>query len=150
MVGDHVSILMRGSLESTTDDMIAKDTYHVSFVSHSGLLQCQYPASVVSIMRSLYIDLNEMVTQDVCTLIDGVQVSDYNPLSKYNNTKSNVPVVCPVVSTTSDPLLEDDSDNTDNDENEVSCPLHQGGYKRINYSSNDKQARKKYKLSPLY
>ena len=66
-----------------------------------------------------------MVTQDVCTLIDGLQVSDYNPLSKYNNTKSNVPVVCPVVSTTSDPLSEDDSDDdTNNDENENSCPLH--------------------------
>lgn len=77
MVGDHVSILMRGRLESTIDDMIAKDTYHVFFVSHSGLLQCQYPASVISIMRSLYIDLNEMITQDMCTLIDGVQVSDY-------------------------------------------------------------------------
>ena len=106
------------------------------------LLQCQSPESVVSIMRSLYIDLNEMVTQDVCKLIDGVQVSDYNPLLKYNNTKSNVPVVRPVVSTTSDPLSEDDSDNTDNDENEVSCPLHRGSYKIINYSSNDEHARK--------
>ena len=150
MVGDHVSILMRGRLELTTNDMIAKDTYNVSFVSHSGLLQCQYSESVVSIMRSLYIDLNEMVTQDVCTLIDGVQVSDYNPLSTYNNTKSNVPVVCLVVSTTSDSLSEDDSDDSDNYENEVSCPLHRGGYKRINYSTIDLPVTKKYRLSPLY
>ena len=104
--------------------MIAKDTCKVSFVSHSRLLQCQYSESVVSIMRSLYIDLNDMVTQEKCTLIDGVQVSDYNPLSKYGNTKSNIHIVCPVVSRILDSLSEDDSDDTDSDEDENSCPLH--------------------------
>ena len=91
---------MCGHLESPTNDMTGKNTHIVSFVSHFRLLQCQYSESIVSIMRSLYIDQNEMVTQEECTLIDGVQVSDHNPLSKYGNTKSNIPVVCPVVSTT--------------------------------------------------
>ena len=150
IVGDHVSILMRGQLESPTHDTIDKDTYIVSFVSHSGLLQCQYSESAVNTMRSLYIDLNEMVTQEVCTLIDGVLVSNYNPLSKYGNTQSNIPVVRPVVSTTMDPLSEDDSDDTDSDDNKNSCPLHRGGYKRINYSTIDVPVTKKYRLSSLY
>ena len=115
---------MCGQLESLTNDMIDKDTYIASFVLNSDLLQCQYSESIVSTMWSLYIDLNEMVTQEECTLIDGVQVSDYNSLSKYDNTKSNIPVVRPVVSTTMDPLSEDDSDDTDSDDDENSCPLH--------------------------
>ena len=87
---------MCGQLESLTNDMIDKDTYIASFVLNSDLLQCQYSESIVSTMWSLYIDLNEMVTQEECTLIDGVQVSDYNSLSIYDNTKSNIPVVRPV------------------------------------------------------
>ena len=35
IVGDHVSILMRGELESPTNDAFGKDSYIVSFVSHS-------------------------------------------------------------------------------------------------------------------
>ena len=38
-VGNYVSILMQCSLESTTDDEIANDTYNDSFVSNSRLLQ---------------------------------------------------------------------------------------------------------------
>ena len=92
-----------------------------------------------------------MVSQDECTHIDGQQVSNYNPLSKYGNTQSNIPIVRPVVSTTSDPLSEDDNDDTNSDDDENSCPLHRGGYKRINYTSSDDQpVTKKYRLSPLY
>ena len=150
ILGDHVSILLRGHLETPTNDTIEKDSYFVSFVSHSGLLQCQYSERIVSTMRSLYIDLNEMVTQDECTFVNGIQVSDYNPLSKYGNTPSNIPVVRPVVSTTLDPLSEDDNDDTDSEDDENSCPLHRGGYKRINYSTVDFPVTKKYRLSPLY
>ena len=101
-------------------------------------------------MRSLYIDLNEMVSQEECTYIDGQQVSNYNPLSKYGNTQSNIPIIRPVVSTTSDPLSEDDIEDTDSDDEEISCPLHRGGYKRIYYNSDDQPVTKKYRLSPLY
>ena len=54
-----------------------------------------------------------MVTQQECIFVNGIQVSDYNPLSKYGNTPSNIPVVHPVVSTTYDPLSKDDNDKTD-------------------------------------
>ena len=145
-----MSILLRGHLETPTNDTIEKDSYFVSFVSHSGLLQCQYSELVVSTMRSLYINLNEMVTQEECTFINGIQVSDYNPLSKYGNTPSNIPVVRPAVSTKYDPLSEDDNDETDNEEDENSCPLHRGIYKTINYNTIDFPVTKKYRLSPLY
>ena len=117
------------------DDTIEKESYFISFVSHSGLLQCWYSERDVSIMQSLYIDLNELVTQNECTIVNGIQVSDYNPLSKYRNTPSNIPVVRPAVSTTYDPLSEDDNNKTNNEEDENSCSLHRGGYKRINYST---------------
>ena len=150
IVGDHVTILMRGQMESSINDTIEKDSYFVFFVSHSGLLRCQYSEIVVSTMWSLYINLNEMVKQEECTLFNGVQVSDYNSLSKYGNTPSNIPVVRPVVSTILDPLSEDDNDNTDSEDDENSFLLHRGGYKRINYSTVDLQVTKKYRLSPLY
>ena len=150
ILGDHVSILLRGHLETPTNDTIEKDSCFVSFVSHSGLLPYQYSERVVSTMRSLYIDLNEMVTQDECTFVNGIQVSDFNSLSKYGNTPSNIPVVRPVVSTTYDPLSEDDNDDTDSEDDKNSCPLHRGGYKRINYSTGDLPVTKKYRLSPLY
>ena len=35
IVGDHVSVLMRGELESPTNDAFEKDSYIVSFISHS-------------------------------------------------------------------------------------------------------------------
>ena len=150
IVGDHVSVLMRGELELSTSDTFKKDLYMVSFVSHSRLLQCQYSESDVSTMRSLYIDLNEMVSQDDCTYIEGQQESNHNPLSKYGKTQSNIPIIRPIVSTTSDPLSEDDFDDTGSDDEENSCPLHRGGYKRINYNSDDQPITKKYRLSPLY
>ena len=115
---------MRGELELPTSDTFEKDLYMVSFVSHSRLLQCQYSESDVSTMRSLYINLNEMVSQEECTYIDGQQESNYNPLSKYGNTQSNIPTVRPVISTTLDPLSEDDNDDTDSDDDENPCPLH--------------------------
>ena len=149
-VGDHVSVLMRGELELPTDDTFEKDLYIVSFLSHSRLLQSQYSKSDVSTMRSLYIDLNDTVSQEEYTYIEGQQESNYNPLSKYGNTQSNIPIIRPVVSTTSDPLSEDDIDDTDSDDEENSCPLHRGGYKRINYNSDDQPITKKYRLSPLY
>ena len=135
ILGDHVSILLCGHLETPTNDTIEKDSYFVSFVSHSGLLKFRYSERVVSNMRSLYINLNEIVTQNECTIFNGIQVSDYNPLSKYGNTPSNISVVYLVVSTTYDPLSEDDNDKTDNEEDENFCPLHREGYKRINYST---------------
>ena len=137
-VGDYVSILMRGSLEPTSDEEIANDKYNVSFLSHSRSLQSQYSRSEVSSMRSLYIDLNDLVTQETETLI--------------GNIKSDVPVIRPVVSTTSDPLSQFDSnDETDDEENNgVTCPLHVGGYKFVDYDSNDEHIRKKCKISNRY
>ena len=89
-------------------------------------------------MWSLYIDLNDLVTQETETLI--------------GNIKSDVPVIRPVVSTTSDPLLQFDSnDETDDEENNgVTCPLHVGGYKFFDYDSNDEHIRKKCKISNRY
>ena len=150
VLGDYVSILLRGQLESPMGDSMEKESYFISFTTHSGLLQCWYSERDVSTMRSLYIDLNELVTQDECTLVNGVQVSDYNPLSKYRNTPSNIPVVRPAISTIYDPLSEKVNDETDNEDDENSCPLHRGGYKRINYSIIDHPVTKKYRLSPLY
>ena len=89
-------------------------------------------------MRSLYIDLNDLVTQEEETLI--------------GNIKSDVPVIRPVVSTTSDPLSQFDSnDETDDEENNgVTCLLHVGGYKFVDYDSNDEHIRKKCKISNRY
>ena len=39
MVGEYVSILMRRIMEPTNNDEIGNDTYNVTFVSHSRLLQ---------------------------------------------------------------------------------------------------------------
>ena len=57
-------------------------------------------------MRALYTALNDYVTQEGC-----------QPLSKYDHITSNVPIIWPVFSTTSDPLSQDDSVDTDNEEN---------------------------------
>ena len=139
-VGDYVSILMRGSLEPTSADEIAHDTYNVSFFSHSRLLQSQYSKNEVRSMRALYTGLNDYVTKKGCP-----------SLSKYDPITSNLLVIRPVVSTTSDPLSQDDSVDTDDEENdEFSCPLHQGGYKSIDYESRDGRIRKKCKLSQWY
>ena len=89
-------------------------------------------------MQSLYIDLNDLVTQKAEILI--------------GNIKSNVFVIRPVVSTTSDPLSQFDSnDETEDEENNgVTCPLHVGGYKFVNYDSKDEHIRKKCKITNRY
>ena len=104
---------MQGKLESTTNDKIANDTYNISFISYSRLLQSQYSKRENSNMRLLYINLNDTVTQEEDALINVVPPIDNQLFPKYANIKSNVPIIQPVVSTTSDPLSEDDSDNTD-------------------------------------
>ena len=155
-VGDYVSILMRGSLEPTSADEIANDTYNVSFFSHSRLLQSQYSKSEVSRMRSLYIDLNDYVTQEGETLTGIEQSINNGPITKYDNIKSNAPVIRPVVSTTSVPLSQfdcDDKSDNDDDKNQgikVTCPLHIGGYKFVDYNSDDEHLSKKCKISNRY
>ena len=62
MVGDYGSILMRGRIEPTNNDEIIHDTYNVTFVSHSRLLQSYYSTSEVCRMRSLFGNLNNAVT----------------------------------------------------------------------------------------
>ena len=142
---------MRGSLEPTSADEIANNTYSVSFFSHSRSLQSQYSKSEVSSMWLLYIDLNNLVTQEGGTLTGNVQSTDYQSISKYDNIKSNVPVIRPVVSTTSDPLSQFDSDNTDKEvDNKFTFPLHKGGYKFVDYDSGDKYVSKKCKISNQY
>ena len=39
-------------------------------------------------------------------------------LSKYDNIKSSVPDICPVISTTTDPLSEDESVTNDEEEDD--------------------------------
>ena len=87
-------------------------------------------------MRSLYIDLHDCVTLEGGTI---------------NDDESNLPFILPVVSTTSDPLSQCDSDDTDNDDDdEYSCPLHRGGYKFVGYDICDEHVSKKCKLSNRY
>ena len=139
-VGDYVSILLRGRTEPTTTEEIAIDKHSVSFITHSRSLQSQYSKNEVRSMRALYTGLNDYVTKKGCP-----------SLSKYDPITSNLLVIRPVVSTTSDPLSQDDSVDTDDEENdEFSCPLHQGGYKSIDYESSDGRIRKKCKLSQWY
>ena len=72
-------------------------------------------------------------------------------LSKYDNIKSSVPDICPVISTTTDPLSEDESVTNDKEEDDpFSCPLYCGGYKNIDYDRNDRHVSKKCKFSNLY
>ena len=74
-------------------------------------------------MRSLYIDLNDCVTQEEGTITDD---------------KSNLPFILPVVSTTSDLLSQFDSGNIDKEEDDkYLCPLHKGGYKFVGYDIGD-------------
>ena len=108
-------------------------------------------------MRSLYIDLNNFVTQEGGTLTGNKQSTNYWSITKYDNIKSNALVIRPVVSTTSDPLSQFDSDNkSDNDDDDetqgikVTCPLHIGGYKFVDYNSDDEHLSKKCKISNRY
>ena len=107
-------------------------------------------------MRSLYIDLNDYVTQEGETLTGIEQSINNGPITKYDNIKSNAPVIRPVVSTTSVPLSQFDCDDkSDNDEDEnqgikVTCPLHIGGYKFVDYNSDDEHLSKKCKISNRY
>ena len=91
--------------------------------------------------------------------------------------ETNVPIICPIVSTTSDPLLEDGEDNYNNNDNYNDNynynynynhnhnnnyhnhnhnyvnnePIHYAeGYKPINYDSGDGHISKKCKLSKYY
>ena len=102
-------------------------------------------------MRSLYIDLNDYVTQEGETLIGKEQYTNYGSITKYDIIKSNAPVIRPVISTTSDPLSQFDSDDkTKNQGIKVTCPLHIGGYKFVDYNSDDEHLSKKCKISNRY
>ena len=69
----------------------------------------------------------------------------------YDNDKSNAPVIRPVVSTTADPLSDDESIlNDEEKDDEFSCPLYSGRYKNIDYDRNDRHVSKKCKFSNLY
>ena len=153
-VGDYVSILMRGKFEPTNNDEIDNDTYNVIFVSHSRLLHSYYSKSEVCQMRSLFSNLNNAVTQGTMNTTSNTkedQIVDKQFLSKYDNHKSNAPVIRPVVSTTADPLSDDESISNDEEEDdEFSFPLYSGGYKNIDYDRNDRHISKKCKFSNLY
>jgi len=101
-------------------------------------------------MRSLFIDRKEAVTQGEGTINDAKSPIDKKLFSKYANIKSNVPVICPVVSTTSYPLSEDESINTDKEDDKFSYPLYYRGYKNVDYDSSDGHISKKCKLSNRY
>ena len=102
-------------------------------------------------MHLLYIDLNNCATQEEGTLTNDVPSIDYRSILKYDNIMSNVPIIRPVTSTTSDPLSQFDSDNTDKEvDNKFTFPLHKGGYKFVDYDSGDKHVSKKCKISNQY
>ena len=105
-------------------------------------------------MRSLFSNLNNAVTQGTMKTTSNTnedQIVEKQFLSNYDNDKSNAPVIRPVVSTTADPLSDDESILNDEDEvDEFSCPLYSGGYKNIDYDSSDRHVSKKYKLSDHY
>ena len=72
-------------------------------------------------------------------------------LLKKDNQKSNAPVIRPVVSTTTDPLSDDETILNDEEEDDgFSCPLYSGGYKNIDYTKNIRHVSKKFKFSNLY
>ena len=147
MVGDYVSILMQGTIEPTTNDEIGNDTYNISFVSHSWLLQSHYSELEVCSMRSLFIKLNNAVTQGKMSITDDEQTMEDQILPKHDNIKSNAPII----STTTDPLSEDESvKNDEQEDNNFLCPLYCGGYTNIDYDSSDRHVTKKCKFSDHY
>ena len=153
-IGEYVSILMRGKVEPTNNDEIDNDKYNVSFVSHSRLLHSYYSKSEVCNMRSLFSNLNNAVTKGTMKTTSKTkeeQIVVKQSLSNNDNHQSNAPVIRPVVSTTADPLSDDESISNDEEEDdEFSCPLYSGGYKNIDYDRNDRHISKKCKLSNLY
>ena len=98
MVGVRVSILMQGIIDPTTNAEIGNDTYNVSFVSHSRLLQSHYSATEVCSIQLLFIKLNDAITQEKL-ITDDEQTMEEPILTKYDNVYSNAPVICPVIST---------------------------------------------------
>ena len=98
----------------------------------------------------MFINLNDAVTQEKL-IIDDEQTIEEPILTKYDNIYSNAPVIRPVISTTTDPLSDDDSvENDDEEDNDFSCPLYCGGYKYIDYDSSDRHVTKKCKFSNHY
>ena len=76
---------------------------------------------------------------------------DKQLLSKKDDQKSFCPVIRPVVSTTAEPLSDDDTILYDEEEDDgFSCPLYSGGYKNIDYTKNDRHVSKKCKFSNQY
>ena len=151
IVGEYVSTLIQETIEPTTNDEISNDTYNISSVSHSRLLQSHYLESEVCSIRLLFINLNDEAIQKTMSITDDEQTVEEQLLSKYDNIKSNVPVTCPVVSTKTDSLSKDKSVKNDEEEDdEFSCPLYCGGYKYIDYDSSDRHVTKKCKFSNHY
>ena len=102
-------------------------------------------------MRLLFINLCDVVTQEKMRITNGEQPIEKQVVSKYDNIKSNSPVIRPVVSATSDLISEDNSVKTDGEEdNKFACPLYCGGYKNIDYDSSDRHVSKKCKLPNHY
>ena len=66
------------------------------------------------------------------SITDDEQTMEEQILPKYDNIKSNSPVIRPVISTTTDPLSENESVKNDKEEDdEFLCLLYCGGYKNI-------------------
>ena len=102
-------------------------------------------------MRLLFIKLNDAVTQEKMSITDDEQTMEEQILPKNDNIKSNAPVIRPVISTTTDPLSNDESvKNYEEEDDEFSCPLYCGGYKNIDYDSSDRHVTKKCKFSNHY
>ena len=101
-------------------------------------------------MQSLFINLNDAITQEKL-ITDDEQTMEEPILTKHDNIYSNAPVICPVISTTTDPLSDDDSVKNDEEEDDdFSCPLYCGGYKYIDYDSSNRRVTKKCKFSNHY
>ena len=101
-------------------------------------------------MWSLFINLNNAVMQEKL-IIDDEQTMEELILTKYDNIYSNAPVIRPVISTTTDPLSDDDRVKNDEEEDDnFSCPLYCRGYKYIDYDSSDRYVTKICKFSNHY
>ena len=105
-------------------------------------------------MWLLFSNLNNAVTQGTMKTTSNTnedQIVEKQFLSKYDNDKSNAPVIRPVVSTTTDPLSDDETILNDEEEDDgFSCPLYSGWYKHIDYTKNNRHVSKKWKFSNLY
>ena len=105
-------------------------------------------------MRSLFKNLHNAVTQaslHTSSQTNKWLIMDKQLLSKKDDQKSFCPIIRPVVSTTAEPLSDDDTNVYDEEEDDVfSCPLYSGGYKNIDYSKHDRHVSKKCKFSNRY